>query len=656
MPFRLRLSHKINSIAAVGIAGVLALGALFVLGNASQDAARSIDEQARDLGRSNDRLFVTFLEQRRTEKDFLLRKDDKYIKQHQQLSTTAIRYLDELARQSRALGRTDLTDSLKAIQSGYSDYTRHFAALTAARIRLGLKEDLGVEGSLRNSVRAIETALKNFDAPKLTITMLMMRRHEKDFMLRGNPTYGDDMKKRAAEFSQQLAAADLPESAKAELGRKLADYQRDFIAWMETALSFEQEQKAASAAFAAIEPVIGEVAKSVERLVQEAQDANTVARETTTKTLEIAIALIILSVGLLGLLIGRSVSRPLKGLTSGLKELGAGNFNVVLPGLDRHDEIGDMARAVESFKVVAEEKARAEAEAKAQQDRIASEQRRRDMHRLADHFEEAVGEIVETVSSASTELEASATTLTSTAQRAQQFTARVAEASEEASTNVESVASASEEMASSVNEISRQVQESARIASEAVTQAQETNDRVSNLSEAAARIGDVVDLINTIASQTNLLALNATIEAARAGDAGRGFAVVASEVKALAEQTAKATEQISQQVGGIQSATGQSVASIREISGTIARMSEIAATIASAVEEQGAATQEISRNVHQAAAGTQQVSANIVEVQRGASETGSASAQVLTAAQLLAHDSTRLKDEVSQFLRTVRAG
>ncbi|MBB1091428.1 methyl-accepting chemotaxis protein, partial [Rhodopseudomonas palustris] len=166
---------------------------------------------------------------------------------------------------------------------------------------------------------------------------------------------------------------------------------------------------------------------------------------------------------------------------------------------------------------------------------------------------------------------------------------------------------------------------------------------------------DVVDLINTIASQTNLLALNATIEAARAGDAGRGFAVVASEVKALAEQTAKATEQISQQVGGIQSATGQSVASIREISGTIARMSEIAATIASAVEEQGAATQEISRNVHHAAAGTHEVSVNIVEVQRGASETGSASAQVLTAAHSLAHDSARLKDEVSRFLRTVRA-
>ena len=199
---------------------------------------------------------------------------------------------------------------------------------------------------------------------------------------------------------------------------------------------------------------------------------------------------------------------------------------------------------------------------------------------------------------------------------------------------MQSVASATEQMASSVNEISRQVQESARMAGEAVDQARTTNDRVGELSKAAARIGDVVELINTIAGQTNLLALNATIEAARAGEAGRGFAVVASEVKALAEQTAKATGEIGQQITGIQAATQDSVNAIKEISGTIERLSEISSTIAAAVEEQGAATQEISRNVQQAAHGTQQVSSNITDVQRGATETGSASSQVLTAAQV----------------------
>jgi methyl-accepting chemotaxis protein len=358
---------------------------------------------------------------------------------------------------------------------------------------------------------------------------------------------------------------------------------------------------------------------------------------------------------LIAFLIARGIIGPLSGLTSGMKQLADGNFGVVLPGLERKDEVGDMAQAVETFKVRAGQKARDDAEARVEQDRGAAEQRRRDMIRLADGFEGAVGEIVETVSSASTELEASAGTLTSSAERAQQLTTMVAAASGQASTNVQSVALATEEMTSSVNEISRQVRTSANIANEAVAQARTTNDRVAELAKAAARIGDVVELINSIAGQTNLLALNATIEAARAGEAGRGFAVVASEVKALAEQTAKATGEISQQIAGIQAATQDSVAAIKEIGDTIGRMSEIASSITSAVEQQGAATQEISRNVQQAAHGTQQVSSNIADVQRGASETGSASSQVFSAAQTLSRDSNRLKLEVGKFLNSVRA-
>jgi methyl-accepting chemotaxis protein len=384
------------------------------------------------------------------------------------------------------------------------------------------------------------------------------------------------------------------------------------------------------------------------------QETESLIASTENLILTIAISSLVLGI-VLAWLIGRAISKPVVGLCAGMRELAEGNFGVVLPGLGRGDEVGDMAQAVETFKVKAEQKARDEAEAKMKQDQIAAQQRKADMIKLADSFESAVGEIVETVSSASTELEASASTLTATAERAQELTTMVAAASEEASTNVQSVASATEELSSSVNEISRQVQESARMANEAVDQARKTNDRVGELSKAAARIGDVVELINTIAGQTNLLALNATIEAARAGEAGRGFAVVASEVKALAEQTAKATGEIGQQITGIQAATQESVGAIKEISGTIEKLSEISATIASAVEEQGAATQEISRNVQQAAQGTQQVSANITDVQRGASETGSASSQVLSAAQSLSGDSNRLKLEVGKFLDTVRA-
>jgi len=368
----------------------------------------------------------------------------------------------------------------------------------------------------------------------------------------------------------------------------------------------------------------------------------------------IAAAIVLLVTIAVSVFVARGITKPIHAMTLAMKDLAGGRLDVEVPGIGRSDEVGEMADAVEVFKLNALERERLETEQKAMEERAAA-QRKADTSRLADDFERAIGEIVETVSSASNELEASASTLTGTAERAQDLATTVAAASEEASTNVQSVASATEEMSSSVTEISRQVQESARIAHEAVDQARQTNGRVEELAKAASRIGDVVELISNIAGQTNLLALNATIEAARAGEAGRGFAVVASEVKALAEQTAKATGEITQQINGIQVATDQSVSAIREIGETIARMSEISSTIASAVEEQGAATQEISRNVQQAAMGTQQVSANITDVQRGATETGAASAQVLTAAKSLSGDSTRLKVEVSKFLDTVRA-
>ncbi|QDM34629.1 HAMP domain-containing protein [Tardiphaga sp. vice352] len=409
-------------------------------------------------------------------------------------------------------------------------------------------------------------------------------------------------------------------------------------------------------------PAAAKASEQVTAAVAEAQDAVMAARSEAVEQLvrsghvnaALGIAVVLVLVGsMLFSVVG--VARPMTRLNRAMARMAAGELDVVIPGAKRGDEIGDIAKTVTVIRANAEQQARDESDARIELDTAAAAGRKREMVQLADDFEQAVGNIVETVSAASTQLEASAGSLTSTAARSQELTVAVAVASEEASNNVQSVATATEQMASSVNEISRQVQESATIASQAVEQARKTNDRVGELAKAAARIGDVVELINTIAGQTNLLALNATIEAARAGDAGRGFAVVASEVKALAEQTAKATGEISMQITGIQAATQESVGAIREIGDTIGRMSEISSTIASAVEEQGAATQKISRNVQQAAHGTKQVSDNITDVQRGASETGSASSQVLSAAQSLSSDSNRLKMEVGKFLSAVRA-
>jgi methyl-accepting chemotaxis protein len=370
-------------------------------------------------------------------------------------------------------------------------------------------------------------------------------------------------------------------------------------------------------------------------------------------TSAVIITLMLLSIGI-AWSITRSVVKPLSGLKARMASLSTGELDAAVADTDRPDEIGEMARTIQVFKDAMIETARLRAEQQ-EVERLQAQRRKTDMNKLADQFESAVGQIVATVSAASTQLEASASTLSKSSDQAQVVTNKAAAASANASTNVRSVAAASEEMASSVNEISRQVQASAQIAGDAVGQAQKTDARMNQLSQAAGRIGAVVELINTIAGQTNLLALNATIEAARAGDAGRGFAVVASEVKALAEQTAKATDEISQQITDIQSATQDSVAAIKEIGTTIGRISEISSTIASAVKQQGAATQEISRNVQRAAQGTAEVTSNIADVQRGASETGAASSQVFSAAQSLSNESNRLKLEVGKFIGTVRA-
>jgi methyl-accepting chemotaxis protein len=359
--------------------------------------------------------------------------------------------------------------------------------------------------------------------------------------------------------------------------------------------------------------------------------------------------------GVLALLLGKGISRPMTAMCKAMRELAGGNFDVVLPGLGRRDELGEMAGAVEEFKLQAIARAERDAAAQDARTRASSAARRTELIAFADDFEAAVGAIVSNVSASAVQLESAAGTLTRTAETTQGLSSKVAGASEQASSNMQSVAAATEELSMSVDEIGRRVRESNKIAEAAVIQAEQTDGRIGKLSRAAQQIGDVVKLITAIAEQTNLLALNATIEAARAGEAGRGFAVVASEVKSLASQTAKATDEISSHILGMQGATQESVAAIKEIGGTIAQISAIASTIASAVEQQSSATQEIARSVQSVAQGTQEAAANIVQVNRGATETGSASEEVLNSAKTLSSESTRLREELDRFMANIRA-
>ena len=371
----------------------------------------------------------------------------------------------------------------------------------------------------------------------------------------------------------------------------------------------------------------------------------------------LVICTLILVIGVLvsgiGLSLDRQVSRSIMAMTATMRALAAGNKNVVIPGLNRSDEIGAMAAAVEVFRQTAiEAEQQAQAQRAADQAKLA---RMEALNRLTLDFEAKVLTVVSALSGASGEMQASAASLSSTAEQTNQQSLAVASASEQASANVQTVASAAEELASSIAEISRQVTQSTQASQTAVDGAARARLVISGLADAAQHIGEVVQLINSIASQTNLLALNATIEAARAGEAGKGFAVVASEVKTLATQTGKATEDIARQVSTIQASTQQAVDAVNEIGLIIGKISQISAAIASAVEEQGAATREISRNVQEAANGTREVNLHIADVTQAATITGGAAHKVSVVADTIAHKSHDLKSEVDFFLTGVKA-
>jgi methyl-accepting chemotaxis protein len=647
---RFRIGTKVMTIAGLALLGFVAVFIALVTAQSFETESEAARQSAlaqyigvRDISED-------FLNARRREKDFLLRKDKSYVDKHTEVSQHIASDIGTLA----TIIDPAQKDALAKLEATYKEYDARFLEIAGDAIAMGLTPETGLLGKLRGAVHEIEDALKKQNDPLLTISMLTMRRNEKDFMARGDKKYIEALTKERAHFDDLVKASTIPADTQKQLLTLSAAYEGQFIEMANLQLTVADKLSGMSEAYAAAEPVLVDIRKVSQQRFTDATDEIERVQETANYWMLgslLGAAIIVLG---LAWLVGRCISRPVAGLAFAMERLSAGDKSVDVAVIGK-DEVASMAGAFGVFKqsMIEAERMRVEQEEtkqKAERDRKAM------LMQLADRFESAVGGVVTEVTSAATQLQGTAKSLTASAEEASRQSSAVASASEEMTQSVHSVASATEELSASITEISARLNESTVIVSGAVSQADQTNGKVRALADAAQRIGDVVRLISEIASQTNLLALNATIEAARAGEAGKGFAVVASEVKTLATQTAKATEEIGEQVRAIQNATSSSAEAITQITGTIGRVSEISTAIVAAVEEQGAATQEISRNVQQAATGASEVSANIHGVSAASQQTSAGSFQVLSAADALARNGAVLKDEVGSFLRQVRAG
>ena len=642
--------------ARVGILGgligftLISLAATLWYSDRATSAALERQQNFAQIERLALEVEIGALQMRRREKDFLLRQQTRYFDAYLADSQQVSAYLEEI---SALDAPADIDAAIQHLVGELPLHQATFARVVEAQTRLGLTHDSGLQGELRAAVHNVETRLENFQDAELTVLMLMMRRHEKDFMLRGSERYITSFDERQVEFADLLAQRDYPASDVAEITALMASYADGFHAWASGELAKQAIVSELSEIFAGMEPdfdIIMNRAREEGRLASEALVAERQQIRTATIGIVGAIAVI---AGLLCWLVSRSIAQPINALTRAMGVLAGGDTGQAIPATDQGGEIGQMAASVVFFQksLVEVERLRAEQiEAEAR----AAEEKRRIMNEMADEFDASVGSIANDVARAALNMIAVADQLRTSAQQSDERSAIVASAAEETSANTQAVASAAEELTSSIREITRQVSESQTLTGDAVQEAGVTRTTMSGLSEAVMKIGTVVTLIQSIAEQTNLLALNATIEASRAGDAGKGFAVVASEVKALADQTARATHEIADQIGAIQKSGDDAVQAIESMTGKIDRVSQSSTAIASAIEQQDAAAREIANSVSQAAAGTSQVTESIAALSGNVRETDEGANSVLQAARGVSDDADRLKDALASFLDQIR--
>ena len=655
---RFSLRIQIGSIAALGIVALLAVGGVVAITNQVQSGLRA----QREIWVNGFGLVTNAGHDLESARNWInLFYEQKQFAQFEAFGTH-LKAADGFLAQSQSLPLDPASiGALGETRALMVQFTAQAGLVAQSLKQIGITEDDGLQGRLRASVHGVEDRLAGFSAPaadpailpQLQVAMLLMRRHEKDLMLRHSPKYLPQMEAAATQFTTALAQSPFLPADKTQITAQMAAYQADFKAFAQAYLAIPAAINDARATGRALSDRLDQLNRQLGEQA-DAQSARISNLNVRAMKIEFSLILaIIILMAVLAGMIGAAIAARINGLANIMKYLAQGDVSIVIRGQEAGDEIGLMARAVQVFK---ENKIEADRLAVLEQAEIAQKAARATLlEQLVHGFERKIGELVAMLASAAGQLRGTAQSMRDNVEAAGSQISSVAAGAEQAGATVQTVAAAAEQLTASIGEISRQLNQSTRITVQAANDASRTDAIVRTLSERTEKIGNVLGTIAGIANQTNLLALNATIEAARAGDAGKGFAVVAAEVKTLAGQTARATEDIGTQIGEIQSATREVVSAINGITGVIQEVSTIATAIAAAVEQQLSATNEITRQAQQTAAGTQEVSANISGVSNMARETGVAATEVLQSATGVAHQTNELNSEIKSFLREVQA-